>query len=61
MVGLIDGFARALQSIAQGFSGTLADRLRRPRPIALAGYFFAAISKPFMGLAPVWQVVFGAA
>jgi MFS family permease len=60
IVGLVDGFAQAVQNIAQGFSGTLSDKLQRRKPIALAGYFLAAISKPLMGLATVWQVVFGA-
>ena len=60
VVGLIDGFAQATQNIVQGFAGTLSDKLRRRKPIALAGYFLAAIGKPLMGLATVWQVVFGA-
>ena len=60
IVGLVDGFAQATQNIVQGFSGTLSDRLQKRKPIALAGYFLAAISKPLMGLAPVWQLLFGA-
>jgi len=60
IVGLVDGFAQAAQNIVQGFSGTLSDKLQRRKPIALAGYFLAAIAKPLMGLATVWQVVFGA-
>lgn len=59
IVGLVDGFAQATQNIVQGFSGTLSDRLQRRKPIALAGYFLAAIGKPLMGLATVWPVVFG--
>jgi MFS family permease len=60
IVGLIDGFAQAAQNIVQGFSGMLSDKLQRPKPIALAGYFVSAIGKPLMGLATVWEVVFGA-
>ncbi len=60
VVGLIDGFAEATQNVVQGFAGTLSDKLQRRKPIALAGYFLAAISKPLMGFATVWQVVFGA-
>jgi MFS family permease len=60
IVGLVDGFAQALQNIVQGFSGTLSDKLQRRKPIALFGYFIAAIAKPLMGLATVWPVVFGA-
>jgi MFS family permease len=60
VVGLIDGFAQATQNIVQGFAGTLSDKLQRRKTIALVGYFLAAISKPLMGLATVWQTVFGA-
>lgn len=60
VIGLIDGFAQATQSIVQGFSGALSDKLQRRKTIALVGYFLAAISKPLMGFATVWQVVFGA-
>jgi len=60
VVGLIDGVAQATQNIVQGLSGTLADRLQRRKPIALAGYLLAAVSKPLMGLATVWHVVLGA-
>jgi hypothetical protein len=34
VVGLIDGFAQAIQNIVQGFAGTLSDKLRRRKPIA---------------------------
>jgi MFS family permease len=60
IVGLVDGFAQALQNVVQGFSGTLSDKLQRRKPIALFGYFLAAVAKPLMGLASVWQVVFAA-
>ena len=60
IVGLIDGFAQATQNIVQGFSGALSDKLRRRKPIALAGYFLAAVSKPLMGLSASWQGLFGA-
>jgi MFS family permease len=60
IVGLVDGFAQATQNIVQGFSGTLSDRLRKRKSIALAGYLVAAIAKPLMGLSTTWQGVFGA-
>ena len=59
VVGLIDGFAQATQNVVQGFAGTLSDKLQKRKPIALAGYFLAAIGKPLMGLATVWPVVLG--
>lgn len=60
IVGLIDGFAQATQNIVQGLSGTLSDRLQKRKPVALAGYFLAAVAKPLMGLSTAWQAVFGA-
>jgi MFS family permease len=60
IVGLVDGFAQATQNIVQGFSGALSDKLQKRKPIALTGYFLAAIAKPLMGLSTVWQGVFGA-
>lgn len=59
IVGLVDGIAQATQNIVQGFSGALSDRLQRRKPIALVGYFLAAIAKPLMGRATVWQELFG--
>src|SRR5512135_1126822 len=60
IVGLVDGFAQATQNIVQGFSGTLSDRLRRRKPLALLGYLLSAIAKPMLGLATIWQHVFAA-
>jgi len=59
-VGLIEGFAQATQNIAQGFSGALSDRLRRRKPIALAGYALSALSKPLIGVSTSWAGVLGA-
>jgi len=60
IVGLVDGCAQALQNIVQGFTGTLSDRLRRRKPIALSGYLVAAIAKPLTGLASSWPEAFAA-
>jgi MFS family permease len=60
IVGLVDGCAVALQNIVQGFTGTLSDRLRRRKPIALCGYLVAALAKPLTGLATSWPQAFGA-
>jgi MFS family permease len=54
IVGLVDGCAQATQSIAQGFSGALSDRLRRRKSVALIGFLLAAMGKPLMGLATAW-------
>lgn len=60
ILGLIDGFARAVQNIVQGLSGTISDRLRRHKAVALAGYAVAACAKPFMGLSTTWEALLGA-
>ncbi len=60
VVGIIEGFAVAIQNIVQGFSGWLSDKLQRRKPIALVGYAIAAISKPLIGISTVWQGVLGA-
>src|SRR6202043_3344656 len=47
------------QNIVQGFSGSLSDKLQRRKLVALVGYLLAAIAKPLMGAATVWQGVLG--
>ncbi len=59
VVGLVEGIAGATQNITQGLAGALSDKLQRRRSIALVGYFLAAIGKPLMGLATMWQGVLG--
>jgi MFS family permease len=59
VVGLIDGIAQATQNVVQGFSGWLSDRLRKRKPIALAGYLLAALAKPLMGFSTSWPGVLG--
>lgn len=59
-MGIIEGFAIAIQNIVQGFSGWLADKLRRRKPVALFGYALGAVSKPLIGLSTAWQGVLGA-
>ncbi len=60
IVGLVDGFAQATQNIVQGFSGAVSDHLQKRKPIALLGYLLAALAKPVMGLATVWEALFAA-
>ncbi len=60
IVGLVDGFAQATQNIVQGFSGAISDHLQQRKPVALIGYLLAALAKPLMGLATVWQALLGA-
>jgi MFS family permease len=57
VVGLVDGVALATQNVTQGFSGWLSDRWQRRKPIALAGYFVAAMAKPLIGVSTTWPGV----
>jgi hypothetical protein len=40
--------------------GSLSDKSQKRKGIAIFGYVLSAISKPFMGLAVSWLMVFGA-
>lgn len=57
IVGIIEGIATATQNVIQGFSGLLSDKLKKRKTIALIGFSIAALSKPLIGLATVWQHV----
>ena len=59
-VGLVEGIAEATASIVKVFSGALSDRLSRRKPIVLAGYALAALSKPLFPLANTVGLVLGA-
>ncbi len=60
IVGIVEGLSQGIQYAIQGFSGFLADKFQKRKPIALAGYVLTALSKPFIGTATVWpQVLVG--
>jgi MFS family permease len=50
-VGVIEGIAEATASVVKVFSGVLSDRLPRRKPVVVAGYALAALSKPLFPLA----------
>src|SRR5579862_9263444 len=57
IVGVMEGVAEATQYLVQGASGWLADRLERPKRVALVGYALAALGKPAMGWGTIWPQV----
>jgi MFS family permease len=57
IVGLVDGIAQAVRNLIDGFSGSLSDRLRRRKAVALFGYALSAVAKPVMGFASVWEIL----
>jgi MFS family permease len=50
-VGLVEGLAQAIALITKVFSGALSDYLGKRKPLALAGYGLAALTKPVFALA----------
>ncbi len=51
LIGLITGFGEAMALIVKIISGPLSDRLGKRKPLALAGYGLAALTKPLFALA----------
>jgi MFS family permease len=56
-LGLIEGIAESVASFAKLFSGMLADRVARRKPVVVTGYAVANAVKPFLALATVWWQV----
>ncbi|MBA3832488.1 MAG: MFS transporter [Chthoniobacterales bacterium] len=54
LLGLIEGAADGLSSFAKLFSGLYSDRLRRRKPLAVAGYFVTATAMASFALATQW-------
>ena len=50
-VGIVEGLAQAIALVTKVFSGLLSDRLGKRKPLALAGYGLAALTKPVFALA----------
>ncbi len=57
VIGLIEGVAKSVASLLKLVSGRLADRFRRRKWLAVAGYGISALSKPFFLWATTWQSV----
>lgn len=53
-LGIIEGVAESVAAAAKYYSGTLADRLPRRRPLVVAGYAIANIAKPLLAIATAW-------
>src|SRR6266511_6102699 len=57
MLGQIEGLADGLSSSAKLFSGLYSDRLRKRKPLAVAGYFVTACGMASFALATQWHHV----
>ncbi len=58
-LGVIEGIAESTASFVQLFSGYLADRLPRRKPIVVGGYFAANFVKPLLAFVTSWGQVLG--
>ncbi|MGA9355233.1 MAG: MFS transporter [Terriglobales bacterium] len=56
-LGIIEGVAESVASFAQLFSGYLADRVARRKPIVVGGYFVANAVKPLLALVSSWTQI----
>ena len=59
IIGLIEGLAEATASILKLFSGWLSDKLGARKWLAVLGYGFSALTKPFFYIANTWGMVAG--
>ena len=51
VLGIVEGIAEATASLMRVFAGVFSDRVGRRKPLILAGYGLAALSKPLFPLA----------
>lgn len=57
IIGLIEGIAEATSSLLKVFSGWLSDKIGSRKWLAVLGYGFSALSKPFFYFANTWRFV----
>src|SRR4051812_27064986 len=56
-LGLIEGIAESVASFAKLYSGNLADKLQRRKPMVVAGYAVANVAKPLLAFVGSWWQV----
>lgn len=57
-LGIIEGIAESVASFAKLFSGVWTDRIRRRKPVVVAGYVVANAVKPLLAIVgAAWQVL----
>src|ERR1700736_3177797 len=53
-LGLIEGIAESVAAVAKLFSGYLADRVPRRKPLVVGGYLVANAVKPILAFVTSW-------
>jgi MFS family permease len=56
-LGLIEGVAESVASLAKLFSGYLTDHIHRRKPVVVAGYLVANAVKPLLALVTAWPQI----
>lgn len=56
-LGLIEGVAETTASLTKVGSGIWSDKVRRRKPLVVAGYLIAAVARPLVAFARVWSQV----
>jgi MFS family permease len=56
-LGVIEGIAESVASFAKFFSGYLADRIPRRKPVVVSGYVVANAVKPLLAITRAWGQV----
>lgn len=57
-VGLVEGLAESVASLTKVASGRLSDRVRRRKPLVVAGYTLSTVARPLVALAVApWHVL----
>lgn len=59
VIGLIEGIAEATASILKLFSGWISDKMGGRKWLAVIGYGFSALTKPFFYIASSWELIAG--
>jgi len=59
VLGIMEGVAETAASLLKYLSGWWSDRLKKRKPLAVAGYTLSSVLRPFMALAMAgWHMVF---
>ena len=57
-IGAIEGAAQSVSALLKLASGWWSDKVRRRKPLVVAGYFIATVARPFIAIAQTASVVF---
>ncbi len=58
-IGAMEGAAQSVAALIKPLSGWWSDRVRRRKPLVVAGYLIASVARPFIAIAQSAPVVMG--